>query len=107
MVGDVALARQVLAELYMADGQRERALGIYLQLQRPGLFTFIEQVQTVLSPVHVDPRGPRRHGAAWFLEFECLLLHRTRQSRPSPGGGWDAAKRASAASRAPKRSVFP
>ena len=30
-------------ELYMADGQRERALAIYLQLQRPGLFDFIHQ----------------------------------------------------------------
>mmetsp|Transcript_19730 Transcript_19730/g.37590 ORF Transcript_19730/g.37590 Transcript_19730/m.37590 type:complete len:920 (-) Transcript_19730:193-2952(-) len=40
---DTDALQEVLAELYMADGQRERALGIYLQLQRPGLFTFIEQ----------------------------------------------------------------
>ncbi|KAK3247688.1 Vacuolar protein sorting-associated protein 41 [Cymbomonas tetramitiformis] len=40
---DTVVLKEVLAELYMADGQRERALGIYLQLQRPGLFDFIEQ----------------------------------------------------------------
>jgi len=36
--------QEVLGELYMADGQRERAVAIYLQLQRPGLFDFIHQV---------------------------------------------------------------
>jgi len=38
---DLHELKEVLAELYMADGQRERALSIYLQLQRPGLFDFI------------------------------------------------------------------
>ena len=42
---DLHELKEVLAELYMADGQRERALSIYLQLQRPGLFDFIHLVQ--------------------------------------------------------------
>ena len=41
---DLHELKEVLAELYMADGQRERALSIYLQLQRPGLFDFIHLV---------------------------------------------------------------
>ena len=40
--GDSALLREALAELYMMEGRRDLALGIFLQLQRPGLFGFIE-----------------------------------------------------------------
>jgi hypothetical protein len=41
LVGDLAELKEVLAELFMADGHRERALGIYTELQHPGLFDFI------------------------------------------------------------------
>ena len=41
--GASQVLREALAELYVLQGRRDHALGIYLQLQRPGVFDFISK----------------------------------------------------------------
>ena len=39
--GESPILKEALAELYLADGQRERALALHLELGRPAVLDFI------------------------------------------------------------------
>ena len=41
--GDSPTLREALAELYLADGQRERALRLHLELGRPSVLDFVQR----------------------------------------------------------------
>ena len=43
VVGDTPTLREALAELYLADGQRDRALRLHLELGRPSVLDFVQR----------------------------------------------------------------
>ena len=51
--GDSPVLKEALAELYLADGQRERALALHLELGRPAVLDFIARHGRVVHSINI------------------------------------------------------